>query len=108
MVKMVKHIEINCFEFGEYTLNQRKKAIRLQMEQYIKLLSMVIKNLEEDKFKIDFIIKDEPFDNLEIDFNIDYKTDIKEEFLKKFEEVMEYFNINTNKITFIINKKILV
>ena len=104
---MFKHIEINCFEFEEYSLKNRKRIIKKQMEQYINLLSIVINNLEENRFQVDFIINDGIGEELEIEFNVDSKTDLKEEFLKKYEEVIKDFSIDTNKITFKIYRKVL-
>lgn len=100
---MEKHIEINCKEFDEYTLEQRKKLLRIQMQQYIKMLSLVFKHLKESTFQIDFIIKEDIGEELEIEFKSN-TSNIEEEFFKKFEELIGNYNINTNRISFTIHK----
>lgn len=105
---MEKHIEINCFEFGEYTLEQRARAISLQMGQYIKMLAIVIKHLEEKTFQIDFLINEGVGEELEATLEIDYKTDIEKEFFIKYEDLMKHFTMYTNKISFKIIKRVLI
>jgi len=100
---MEKHIEINCKEFNEYTLEQRKKLLKLQMQQYIKMLSIVFKHLNENMFQIDFIINEDVEKELEIEFKAN-TSNIEEEFFKNFEELIGNYNINTNRISFIIHK----
>lgn len=102
---MVKHIEINCFEFEEYSLKNRKRIIQKQMEQYIKLLSSIVKYVEEDNFQIDFLINEGVGEEIKSEFIVEDKENIKEDFLKKYEEVMKDFNMNTNKISFKIYRR---
>lgn len=105
---MVNHIEVNCSEFKDYNLEQRKVLLRLQMEQYIKTVSLIVKHSDETNFQIDFTISEDIGEELEGIIELDYKSNIEKEFFIKYEELMEHFNINTNKISFKISKRVLI
>lgn len=105
---MEKHLEVNCSEFKDYDLNQRKILLRLQMEQYIKMISPMIKYLDDRSFQIDFVINEDIGEALEDTIEVDGNSDIGKEFFTRYEELMKHFTIDTNKLSFKIIKRVLV